>query len=250
MGVISGIVIDPTTAFTMAVAFLPLYCCTSVSEAIAYVTQKMFVLSFVYLGLVVHLVHKDGKTVPLSKRDLMVANWFLMNGVYFNLFLDVVSGQFQSMGLMSKLYLRVEPRYAHGPMKDEGMAVFWTSMCELFFQSPICLMLYFAYHRGKAWRRPLEIVLCLLHACGVWWFYFPEVGYFLYFHIHLCGVLCNRTAYFNNIPLSLTNNYRHMLDSRTWEDGQKTWKKHFRTIEHSSFGSGFGSGMYTAQYNS
>lgn len=82
-----------------------------------------------------------------------VANWFLANGVYFNLFLDVVSGQFQMMGEMTVQYNVVEPRYALGPLSDAGASVFMTSMLELFFQSPLCLLTYWGYHRNASWRR-------------------------------------------------------------------------------------------------
>jgi len=103
-----------------------------------------------------------------------MAYWFLMNGVFYNLFLDVVSGQFQLMDEMSRQYLKVEPRYELGPHNVHGQSVFWTSMCEIFFQSPLCLMVYFGYRRGKPWRRPVEIIASLLHVAGVWFFYVPE----------------------------------------------------------------------------
>lgn len=76
--------------------------------------------------------------------------------------------------LMTFQYNKVEPRYQVGPMVPSGQSVFWTSMCEIFFQSPFCLLTYYAYVRGLAWRRPLEIVVGCLHIAGVWWFYVPE----------------------------------------------------------------------------
>ena len=75
---------------------------------------------------------------------------------------------------MSKQYLKVEPRYAFGYMDVKGQSVFWTSMCEIFFQSPFCLLCFYAYHRNKSWRRPLEIIVSVLQVAGVWWFYVPE----------------------------------------------------------------------------
>ena len=95
-------------------------------------------------------------------------------GVYFNLFLDVFSGQFQANGLMTFQYNIIEPRYQFGATDLRGMSVFWTSMCELFFQSPFCILCYFGYKQGKSWRRPLEIIVSVLHIAGVWWFYVPE----------------------------------------------------------------------------
>ncbi len=87
---------------------------------------------------------------------------------------DVFAGQFQLMGEMSKQYLNVEPRYLLGPIVVDGQGVFWTSMCELFFQSPLCLLCFYGYHTRAAWRRPAEIIVSVLHIAGVWWFYVPE----------------------------------------------------------------------------
>jgi len=75
------------------------------------------------------------------------------------------------MDEMSRQYQKVDPRYLIGPMRVSGQSVFWTSMCEIFFQSPFCLLVFFAYHRGKPWRRGLEIIVSILHVAGVWWFY-------------------------------------------------------------------------------
>jgi len=134
----------------------------------------MMLVSFAYLGLIVYVTHADGKSVNLSARDTRVANWFLMNGVYFNLFLDVVSGQFQMMDEMSKQYLKVEPRYILGVYDDAGAPVFMTSMCELFFQSPLAILTYYAFHRDKSYKNIAAYTVSILHAAGVWWFYFPE----------------------------------------------------------------------------
>jgi len=152
---------------------LPVIFTNGVKGALTYLTTPMMVLALVFLVLVVKLT-EAGKTVTLSPRDQRMAYWFLMNGVFYNMFLDVVSGQFQMMDEMSRQYLKVEPRYELGPYKVSGMPVFWTSMCEIFFQSPLCLMVYFGYRRGKPWRRPVEIIVSLLHVAGVWFFYVPE----------------------------------------------------------------------------
>jgi len=139
-----------------------------------YLLSPTMLASYVYLYIIIRASHAGGRTVKLSSRDTMVSNWFLMNGVYYNLFLDVVSGQFQMNNLMTFQYNLVEPRYKFGAEDVRGQSVFWTSMCEIFFQSPFCILTYYAYIRGKPWRRPLEIVVGCLHIAGVWWFYVPE----------------------------------------------------------------------------
>lgn len=76
--------------------------------------------------------------------------------------------------LMTEQYNILEPRYKFGARDTRGAPVFWTSMCELFFQSPFCLMVYYGYVHNKPWRRALEIIVSVLHISGVWWFYVPE----------------------------------------------------------------------------
>lgn len=56
------------------------------------------------------------------------------------------------MGEMSRQYLIVEPRYSLGLFECEGVSVFMTSILELLFQSPLCLAVYWAYHRNRPYR--------------------------------------------------------------------------------------------------
>mmetsp|Transcript_6908 Transcript_6908/g.7951 ORF Transcript_6908/g.7951 Transcript_6908/m.7951 type:complete len:247 (-) Transcript_6908:71-811(-) len=165
---------DPTVVFTISVVLVPVIYCNGIGGILSYLFTPMMVASWIYLGLVLYVTHGDGKSVSLSERDRRIAFWFLMNGVYFNLFLDVVSGQFQMMDEMSRQYLKVEPRYIYGVFDVHGQSVFMTSMCELFFQSPLCIVTYYAYYRNKNYKNIAEFTVCVLHAAGVWWFYFPE----------------------------------------------------------------------------
>lgn len=175
---------DPTVMFAVWVILAPIGLLAwennlSFSELVSqslfgYLLAPTMLCSYAYLFLVVALTHSGGQVVQLNARDLRVARWFLMNGVYFNLFLDVVSGQFQANSLMTFQYNLIEPRYIFGSFDVRGQSVFWTSMCELFFQSPMCILCYYGYVRGKSWRRALEIIVSVLHIAGVWWFYVPE----------------------------------------------------------------------------
>jgi len=165
---------DPTVLFTAAVWLVPLVFLESVSAGVMYLLTPTLWLSFVYLGVVFFATHSS-KCIQLNDRDFRVANWFLMNGVHFNLFLDVVSGQWQLSGEMSRQYLVVEPRYQLGALHDAGASVFMTSMLEVFFQSPLCILTYYAFHKGLPFRRATEIIVCILHSTGVWYFYVPEV---------------------------------------------------------------------------
>jgi hypothetical protein len=114
---------DPSVVFTVLVVLTPLVFVSSFTEALAYVLQPTWIVSVVLLVAIVS-ISRAGRPEKLSYWDSRVAHWFLCNGVYFNLFLDVVSGQFQLGGEMSKQYLTVEPRYAYGPFVCDGQSVF------------------------------------------------------------------------------------------------------------------------------
>jgi len=172
---------DPIVIFTILVVLAPIFLhvfeygfAIGAQAGLVYLLSPTMLASYAYLFAIIYYAHAAPNLPKLSPRDQTVALWFLMNGVYYNLFLDVVSGQFQMNGLMTFQYNNVEPRYQFGPADVRGQSVFWTSMCELFFQSPFCILVYIGYVQGRPWRRPLEIVVGCLHIAGVWWFYVPE----------------------------------------------------------------------------
>lgn len=113
------VLFDPTFLFATGVMLVPLSKCDTVNESIEYVTQATFVAPFVLFFLVRLIVKSTAPKGSLNSSDTRVANWFLCNAVFFNLFLgmplelwssyilDVVAGQFQSMGEMSVQYLKV-----------------------------------------------------------------------------------------------------------------------------------------------
>lgn len=117
---------DPTFLFATIVMLVPLSKCETSNQAVEYITQPTFITPFILFFVVRWLVQSTYRRRPgtqkLSQRDIRVANWFLCNGVFFNFFLDVVAGQFQSMGEMSVQYLKVEPRYQHGLHHDSGIS--------------------------------------------------------------------------------------------------------------------------------
>lgn len=166
---------DPTVLFTIGILFMPILLAEGISTKFFYIFTPMLWISFLYLVMVLYTVHGNYDEVKLSNRDHRVALWFLMNGVYFNLFFDVVSGQLQLFGEMSVQYNLIEPKYKFGLYQEAGQSVFMTSMCELFLQSPLCLITYYAYHKGKVYKPLLEIIMACLHIAGVWWFYLPEI---------------------------------------------------------------------------
>lgn len=165
---------DPTVLFTICVVLVPLVYCPDLPSAIKYLTEPAILLSLALTFVIVKFAHSV-PCLPLTPHERRIAFWFLMNGVYFNLFLDVIAGQFQSMGEMSRQYNFVEPRYALGPFSDAGSPVFITSMLELFCHSPIGIFAYIAYTRRWPQRHIAAFTVSLLHAIGVVYFYIPEV---------------------------------------------------------------------------
>ena len=165
---------DPSILFTASVILVPLVYCPDLPAAIAYLTQPSLLASFVLVAAIIGAT-RAGPCVALAPRESRLAFWFLANGVYFNLFLDVVAGQFQLMGEMSKQYNFVEPRYALGYLSDAGAPVFMTSMLELFCHSPLGVLTFVAYSRGWPQRHLAAFAVSMLHVIGVMYFYVPEV---------------------------------------------------------------------------
>lgn len=164
--------VDPTVAFTAAVVLLPLVFVTDTASAIAYLTHPTMLAA---LAVTAALVLFAGPGAALAPHERRLAYWFLCNGVFYNLFLDVVAGQAQSFGLMTAQYNRVEPRYALGYLSDAGVPVFMTSALEALFQAPLGVFAFVAIRRGWPQRHAAALALSILHAAGVWYFYVPEV---------------------------------------------------------------------------
>jgi hypothetical protein len=171
--VYAGLFSDPTVLFTAAVLCTPLLFVRTFSGALAYLLQPLLLASYALFAGVLWFTAR-GRCVPLSAGDLALARWALCNGVYYNLFLDVFAGQFQLLGEMTVQYNRVEPRYALGAGDPVGAPVFFTSMMELLFQAPLGLLTFCLVHRGAPGRHTAALVLSVLHAAGVWYFYVPE----------------------------------------------------------------------------
>lgn len=181
---ISSMLVDPTVFFCWFCLLSPIFliCKCEWGATIKYVTTPYLWVSFAYFAFVMWYTHFfNGKTKILSASEHRVANWFLMNGVYFTLFLDVFSGQFQRMDAMTTAYNKVECRYVHGlegdtpGTVDAGITVFMTSMLEFFFQSPLALVAYYGIHHKRPYRHCVIIVVCVLQVVGCWYYYVGEL---------------------------------------------------------------------------
>lgn len=165
---------DPTLLFTASVVLVPLVYCADAAAAVAYLTQPTLLASLAVTAAVVAYA-RAGPRAALTKVESMLACWFLCNGVYFNFFLDVVAGQMQMMGEMSKQYNKVEPRYVLGALSDAGAPVFMTSLLEALFHAPFGVFAYIAIVRGWPQRYTAALIVSILHPVGVAYFYVPEV---------------------------------------------------------------------------
>eukprot|EP00122_Pirum_gemmata_P012098 Pgem_evm1s11230 len=72
---------DPTVIFVLIVLICPAVLSGSFDVALGYLTTPMLLLSYIFLALVLFITHhtNNSEIVKLNSKDLMIANWFLMN---------------------------------------------------------------------------------------------------------------------------------------------------------------------------
>jgi len=170
------LIFDLTFWFTVAVILVPVVLVYPHQEKMfTYISLPSIWGSFVLLFVVLVFTHLFGTTHTLSARQQRIANWFLCNGVFINIFLDVFAGQFQWSGLMTEQYNILEPRYVMGLYHDAGQVVFMTSMLELLLQAPLCLITYWGFYHNTGWKEATGIIASVLHFTGIWWMYVPEI---------------------------------------------------------------------------
>ena len=114
------------------------------------------------------------QTGSLTSTERMIASWYFCCGFFFNSMMDVFAGQFQSWPIMSQRYLQLEPRYGMDTNYN-GVTCLLTSYQELFVQTPLGLLLFYGYWRGKTWTKPIEIAFNMWSVAGVLYYYGSEV---------------------------------------------------------------------------
>lgn len=159
-------------------------------------SAQFFLIATACVAVTVWFAHRDGY-VKLSPGDLRAANWYLLCGAYIHFLMDGLVGCYGVWGLMRRAYETLDGRFPHAPSPDAGfvsgslpektiesnlpfstpsMAMrrsipnfsvpFVVGHLEMIVYFPLCLALYYAYKRGLAWRRPLEILVASFQLFG------------------------------------------------------------------------------------
>ena len=99
-----------------------------------------------------------GKQARVSWIERIVGYWYLWNGVWIHLFLDVGMGYFRRVPSLSISYALLDKRFDPvDPLIQTALFV------ELFLQAPGCLCLCYGFFTRQRWRHPLQIFVCSLH---------------------------------------------------------------------------------------
>ena len=102
--------------------------------------------------------------VSLSSFETFRARWYLLNGTIIHGYLDGAVGGFAVNKTMAAQYATLDKRYADkGPY---GTTLHAISVLELVLYAPLCVALYYAFHRGKAYRSALEVLVCAFQLFG------------------------------------------------------------------------------------
>jgi cholestenol delta-isomerase len=96
-----------------------------------------------------------------SRRDKLVAAWYLFNGVIIHIFLDGLVGFAGFVPYLREKYWALDQRYQH-----KESSVMMISLVELFIMGPLCVLLFHAYTRNKPWKDPLELIVCSIQIMG------------------------------------------------------------------------------------
>jgi len=145
----------------------------------------------------VWLSHRDG-FVRLSPGEQRAANWYLLCGAYIHFLMDGLVGCYGVWGLMRRAYETLDGRFPHADTGSDAFdsaaahaggkaftaaglgtppealrravpnfaVPFVVGHLEMIVYFPACLALYYAYKRGLAWRRPLEILVAAFQLFG------------------------------------------------------------------------------------
>ena len=121
-------------------------------------TEEFMWPILVSIALIAGGIHFGKKARVPSLMDKAIAYWYLWNGVWIHLFLDVGIGYFKRVPSLTASYALLDKRY---DVMDSTVqtAIF----VELFLQAPGCLCLCYGFFTRKQWRHPLQIFVCSLH---------------------------------------------------------------------------------------
>ena len=130
------------------------------------------------------------QTVYLSKKQSMIARWYLNNAVFTSFLMDGLSSLYNLFPLMHNVYLRIDGRLLE-PLSGKGMVATLAFELELVFVLPMALIVYYGYRCHviyvlndinnnivavyPSWVHVFEIIISVLHLCGSYFYFVSEI---------------------------------------------------------------------------
>lgn len=134
---------DPSVLFALSVIVAPLglvnYPQPQIDASKQYLMNPA-IIGCTALWLIIEILFS------IKSKKSVIAHWYLINGIFFHLLLDPLSGLFQMTDLMSIQYGKLDERYIK-PFDNEGLIVNLVSLLELVLMAPICLYIYYGYYK-------------------------------------------------------------------------------------------------------
>lgn len=163
------VLFDPFFLFCVSCMVLPVWWefpTLSQQDILDFYLHPSMLAAWGLLLATVFVTKKMGKTVKLSKGERMRARWYLLNGAIIHILLDGLVGAHKINPLMVRSYNRLDARYGFEVGNFDGALVHIVSAVELYLKGPVCLALYYAFHRGSPHRDVLEFFTCVTQAYG------------------------------------------------------------------------------------
>eukprot|EP01006_Ploeotia_vitrea_P020767 TRINITY_DN53069_c0_g2_i1.p1 TRINITY_DN53069_c0_g2~~TRINITY_DN53069_c0_g2_i1.p1 ORF type:complete len:237 (+),score=18.10 TRINITY_DN53069_c0_g2_i1:23-733(+) len=140
-----------------------------------YLTDEWLLGSTGVLIVVLLFCTFTANKMPLTNAESAKAWWWLLNGVYIHGMMDGLAGACGKIPIMVSQYHKVDKRYSYGCTTEGGAPVCVLSLTELFLMAPLSVAIYAGYKWRSVWRRPLEIVVCVMQMTGTIFFVGAEV---------------------------------------------------------------------------
>ena len=163
------VLFDPFVHFCVGCIAAPLFVNPNMKQenVIEYFTHPAMVGSLALLLVTIFATKFiGGRCVKLSFGDRMLARWYLLNGVIIHILMDGLVGVFKANKYFAVQYGMLDKRYGDPLGVFNGSAVHIVSLMELFVKGPICVLLYWAMHKGSKHRDALELFTCVTQVYG------------------------------------------------------------------------------------
>jgi hypothetical protein len=168
---------DPTLVFAIVCGVFPALKARDPAVMLQYVTDPVCIAIFsLTMGVYCNAKYTPGKQACLQPWEHQAAMWYLLNGAVFHLLLDFGVGNLKALPVMQQNYQMMDLRYGclpqhpcgteNGITKSMEPMVWLLTWIEATIDAPLCFVIFTAYLKGWACRKPLEIALATSHILG------------------------------------------------------------------------------------